>query len=110
MKITRITSKALLPFALAIPLIMSACTSTPTRESFGEGVDDSVITTKVKAAFVEDKTVNASNISVETFKGNVQLSGFANSSAEARRAVEIARGVSGVKDVKNDIHLKAANQ
>jgi osmotically-inducible protein OsmY len=69
-------------------------------------IDDSVITTKVKAAFVEDKTVAAMNINVETYKGTVQLSGFANSASEMSRAVEIARSVNGVKSVKNDIRLK----
>jgi osmotically-inducible protein OsmY len=72
----------------------------------GEKIDDSVITSKIKAKFVEDKDVRARAISVETFKGVVQLSGFANSQLEIDRAGEIARGVNGVESVKNDIRMK----
>ena len=90
-------------------VLMTGCASTSKQASFGETVDDSVITTKVKAAFVEDKTVSALNISVETFKGTVQLSGFANTADEAAKAVNLARNVKGVKAVKNDIRLKSNN-
>jgi hyperosmotically inducible protein len=90
-------------------VLMTGCASTSTQTSFGETVDDGVITTKVKAAFVEDKTVSALNISVETFKGTVQLSGFANNAEEAAKAVSLARNVKGVKAVKNDIRLKPNN-
>jgi osmotically-inducible protein OsmY len=84
----------------------TGCSSTPNQSSFGEVIDDSVITTKIKTAFVEDKAVGALNIAVETFKGTVQLSGFANSEAEVSRAVLLASHVRGVKSVKNDIRLK----
>jgi len=106
---SRIIASPMLAIASALCAVMlsAGCTSTPTQSSFGETVDDSVITTKVKAAFIEDKAVNALNIAVETFKGTVQLSGFANSSTESQRAVELARSVKGVKSVKNDILLKA---
>ena len=90
------------------PFVLAACGSTPTRESPGEYVDDATITTKVKADYVADKTVSALDIKVETYKGTVQLSGFAKSQAEINQAVAIARGVKGVKAVKNDIQLKAA--
>jgi osmotically-inducible protein OsmY len=90
--------------------MLSGCTSSPTRESAGEVVDDSLITTKVKAKFVDDPAVSALNIKVETFKGNVQLSGFANNPTEMERAVKLAREVNGVKSVKNDIRLKTAQQ
>ncbi|QDF95721.1 transporter [Azoarcus sp. DD4] len=86
---------------------LSACSGTPTRESTGEYLDDSAITAKVKSAFVQDKTVSALQIKVETFKGSVQLSGYADHAAEAQRAVELARDVPGVKSVKNDIRLKS---
>ena len=92
---------------VAASLIAAGCASTSNRESFGEGVDDSVITTKVKALFLEDKAVKVLDVNVETFKGTVQLSGFANDYNEINRAVEIARGVKGVNAVKNDIRLKA---
>ena len=91
---------------VAMLTALTACSGTPTRESTGEYLDDSVITTKVKAAFVEDKAVNALDIKVVTFKGAVQLSGFANNPQEIDRAVQLARGVKGVTAVKNDIRLK----
>lgn len=88
-------------------LSLGACSSSPTRQSTGEVIDDGWITTKVKASFVEDRVVSALNIQVETFKGTVQLSGFANNTDERARAAELARSVKGVKEVKNDIRLKA---
>lgn len=94
---------------LAIALLtvtLAACGGSPTRESTGEYIDDTAITTKVKAAFVQDKTVSAADIKVETFKGRVQLSGFADNPAEIERAVRIASDVAGVKSVRNDIRLK----
>lgn len=109
MQFKRLVSATALSAALGCTLLAAACTSTPTRESTGEVIDDSWITTKVKAAFVEDKSVSALNIAVETFKGTVQLSGFANSNEERARAVELARNIKGVKVVKNDIRLKAAS-
>jgi osmotically-inducible protein OsmY len=72
-------------------------------KSAGQAVDDATITTKVKAKLIEDKTVHAMNIKVDTYKGTVQLSGFANSTAESERAAQLAREVNGVKSVKNDI-------
>lgn len=85
---------------------LTACTSTPTQRGTGEYVDDATISTKVKAAFVQDKEVKLSNIEVETYRGVVQLSGFADSNTEAKRAVQLAQAVDGVKEVKNDIRLK----
>jgi osmotically-inducible protein OsmY len=76
-------------------------------KSAGNIIDDATITTKVKAKFVEDATVKAMNIKVDTYQGVVQLSGFANSMAEAEKAAQIARNTSGVKSVKNDIRLAA---
>lgn len=105
----RLAFMATLSSALGCALLSTACSSTPTQASLGETVDDGWITTKVKTAFVEDKAVSALNIQVETFKGNVQLSGFANSSDERRRATELASAVKGVKSVKNDIRLKTDN-
>jgi len=101
-----ITLTALLA-ALSGGVLLAGCASSPTKESTGEVVDDSWITTKVKAAFVEDPVVSALGIKVDTFKGVVQLSGFANNSTEISRAAEIARGIKGVKEVKNDVRLKS---
>lgn len=95
--------------ACAAATLTTGCASTATQSSIGETIDDSVITTKVKAAFVEDKSVDALNIAVETFKGTVQLSGFANSTTEVARAMELTRAVKGVKSIKNDIRLKTGS-
>jgi osmotically-inducible protein OsmY len=84
----------------------AACASTRTHESTGEYVDDSVITTKVKAKLADDDFFKSFQISVETFKGIVQLSGFVNSQRAVKRAGEIVRSVQGVKSVKNDLIVK----
>jgi osmotically-inducible protein OsmY len=94
--------------AAVLTVALTACAPTKTREGTGEYVDDSVITTKVKAAFAEDPTVKATQVSVETFKGTVQLSGFVDSRDEERRAVELARQVKGVQSVKDDMVLRSS--
>lgn len=96
--------------ALCLAALLSACGGTPSKESTGEYIDDSVITTKVKTAFVQDKVVDAADVRVETFKGNVQLSGFADSQAEIDRAAVVAAKVPGVKSVRNDLRLKPAGK
>jgi osmotically-inducible protein OsmY len=93
-------------FTAVVAITAVGCASSPTQSSTGEYVDDAVITTKVKAAFAADPTVKATEINVETFKGDVQLSGFVAQPGDAQRAVEIARGVKGVTSVKNDIRVK----
>ena len=87
-------------------LFALGCASTPTKEGTGEFVDDSVITTKVKAAILKEPSLKSTEINVETFKGVVQLSGFVSSQADITRAVDVARDVNGVKSVKNDMRLK----
>ncbi|HTF33179.1 MAG TPA: BON domain-containing protein [Myxococcota bacterium] len=82
------------------------CASTSKHEGTGEYVDDSVITTKVKAAVMNEPSLKSAEINVETFKGVVQLSGFVRSQADINKAVEVARSVSGVKSVKNAMTLK----
>ena len=82
------------------------CASTSKQEGTGEYVDDSVITTKVKAAMLNEPTLKSAEINVETFKGVVQLSGFVSSQAAANKAVEVARSVGGVKSVRNDMRMK----
>lgn len=99
------TAARVLCTAAAIVLV-AGCAPTPTRESFGEYVDDTSLTTRVKAALLADKQVSGLAINVETFKGVVQLSGFANNEAERRRAHELAHGVKGVTTVRNDVLLK----
>ncbi|KHE91832.1 MAG: hypothetical protein SCABRO_02438 [Candidatus Scalindua brodae] len=84
----------------------SGCAGTSTRESVGEYMDDSVITTKVKAAIFSDPVAKVFQVKVETFKGVVQLSGFVDSPEAAAKAVEAARSVGGVKDVINKMSVK----
>jgi len=92
---------------LAVSLVATAgCSSTPKQEATGEYIDDTVLTTKVKAAILDEPTLKVAEINVETFKGVVQLSGFVSSQAAANKAVEVARGVGGVKSVKNDMRMK----
>ncbi len=83
-----------------------ACASTPTRESTGEYVDDSIITTKVKSKLAADDFLKSFEISVETYKGTVQLSGFVGSQEAVDKADKIARSVKGVTSVKNDLIVK----
>jgi len=94
-------------FFLALTLLTAAgCASTEKHEGTGEYVDDSVITTKVKAAILNEPGLSSAEINVETFKGVVQLSGFVTSRADINKAIEIARNVKGVNSVKNDMRLK----
>jgi len=93
-------------FALTMVTILG-CASTAQKEGTGEYIDDSVITTKVKAAVLKEDTLKSSEINVETYKGVVQLSGFVNSEADIKKAVEVTRNVKGVTSVKNDMRLKA---
>lgn len=92
---------------LAVTLVsVVGCASTSKQEGTGEYVDDSVITAKVKAAILDEPTLKVAEINVETFKGVVQLSGFVSSQAASVKAVEVARGIPGVKSVKNDMRMK----
>ena len=94
-------------FSMILALLFSVgCASTDKREGTGEYIDDSVITTKVKAAIFNEPTLKSTEINVETFKGVVQLSGFVNSQSDINKAVEVARNVKGVQSVKNDMRTK----
>ena len=97
-----------IPFLVLLMLIatFAACAATRTQESTGEYVDDSVITNKVKALLAEDDFLKSFQISVESFKGTVQLSGFVNSQKAVDRAGEITRSVKGVKSIKNNLIVK----
>jgi osmotically-inducible protein OsmY len=83
-----------------------SCASTRTHESTGQYVDDSTITTKVKALLAQDDFLKSFQISVETYKGTVQLSGFVNSQDAVTKAGEITRSVKGVTSVKNNLIVK----
>jgi len=98
----------------AIQMLLSAvvlsvvlgCAGTATKESTGEYVDDSWITSKVKGAFVQDKSLKSAEINVETFKGTVQLSGFVADPGDVSHAADVARDIKGVTSVKNDLRVK----
>lgn len=94
-----------LAFAVFIALL-SGCASTDKQAGTGEYFDDTVITTKVKTAIFNEPSLKTLEISVETFKGVVQLSGFVSSQENVATAVKVAREVSGVKSVKNDMQVK----
>ena len=91
---------------LMLVAALAACGSTRTHESTGQYVDDSIITTKVKALLAEDNFLKSFQISVETYKGAVQLSGFVNSQNAVNKAGEITRSVEGVRSVKNNLIVK----
>jgi hyperosmotically inducible protein len=92
---------------LGITLATAAgCATTLPKESAGEYIDDSVITTKVKAAIIDQPSLKALEIHVETFKGAVHLRGYVASQSQINKAGEVARGVAGVKSVKNEIRLR----
>jgi len=94
-------------FFFAVLLVsMLGCASTSKQEGTGEYIDDTVITAKVKTAIFNEPTLKSAEINVETFKGVVQLSGFVSTQANIYKAVEVARGVSGVTSVKNDMRLR----
>lgn len=100
-------NKSISAVFLAVVLVTTlGCASTSTKEGTGEYVDDSVITTKVKAAIFNEPSLKSAEINVETFKGVVQLSGFVSSEANIDKAVQVARSVHGVNSVKNAMRLK----
>jgi osmotically-inducible protein OsmY len=103
---TNITRKLAILAGVLLMATTLGCASTAKQEGTGEYVDDTVITTKVKAAILNEPTLKSADINVETFKGVVQLSGFVSSQAAENKAVEVARTVGGVKSVKNDMRLK----
>jgi hyperosmotically inducible periplasmic protein len=92
--------------AIAGVLSVGGCAATPTHDSTGEYVDDTGITTRVKAALLKDDAVKSFEIKVETMKGNVQLSGFVDTSDQKFSAGKDAAGVPGVTNVTNDLIVK----
>jgi osmotically-inducible protein OsmY len=101
-------SNIVIHFLVLLMLIatLAACASTRTQSSAGEYVDDSVITTKVKSLLAADDFLKSFEISVESFKGTVQLSGFVNSKQAVDKADQITRSVKGVESVKNNLIVK----
>ena len=93
-------------FIAASMLFAIGCASTSTRESTGEYIDDTTITTKVKKAIFDEPSLKVAQINVETYKSVVQLSGFVASSTEISKAGSVARSIRGVASVQNDLRLR----
>lgn len=91
---------------IAIAGLLAGCAVSRQQETVGQYIDDTTITTQVKARFADDATVAATSIRVETLRGQVQLSGFAKSVTERERAEVLARSVKGVAGVRNDIVVR----
>ena len=99
--------KYLSPLFVAVALVsVVGCASTPKHEGTGEYIDDTMITTKVKNAILNEPSLKVSQIGVETFKGKVQLSGFVDSAAAGSKAAALARSVAGVTSVENDTRVR----
>jgi osmotically-inducible protein OsmY len=103
---SNITRKLATLVGILFMALALGCASTAKQEGTGEYVDDTVLTTKVKAAIFNEPSLKSAEINVETFKGVVQLSGFVSSAAAESTAVAVARKIEGVKSVKNDMRLK----
>jgi len=97
---------AVLFVAVLLALFMAGCAATESQRSFGETVDDSVITSKVKTALFNEPSLSGFEVRVKTYQGRVQLSGFVSSREDIDKAIEIASGVEGVRSVENDMQLK----
>lgn len=92
---------------LALTLVaMTGCTVASGQKSAGEALDDTIVTTRVKTALIEDSDIRAGEINVQTYKGEVQLTGFVSSRAAADKAVRITRGIEGVRAVHNDMQIR----
>jgi hyperosmotically inducible protein len=85
--------------------VASACSATRTQQSAGEVIDDSVLTSKVKVALIDDPTTKAGQINVETYRGVVQLGGFVDNTQQKEQATKVARSITGVKEVRNDLRI-----
>lgn len=88
-------------------LATGGCAVTSGQSTVGQYVDDATLATRVKARFAEDTQVSAMRIQVESLKGTVQLAGFATSQAEKDRAGQLARSTPDVKEVRNNIIVRA---
>ncbi len=106
MKYARAITIATMAAMTSITILSAGCAVVRGQETTGAYIDDAGITTAIKAKFIEDKTVSAASISVETLNGTVQLSGFAKSAAEKAQAESLARNVKNVRAVRNDIVVR----
>lgn len=102
-----LTKRSCAFFLAALLLFTLGCASTDTRESTGEYVDDSAITTRVKTAFLNEPGLKVLQIHVETYKRVVSLSGFVKTPAEIDKAADLANAVQGVRSVSNNLRVKS---
>lgn len=96
----------LLLAAMLSSTMIAGCSTAPTQQPAAEAIDDGVVTAKVKAKLIEDPVTKAHQISVETFKGTVQLSGFVETEQARSRALQLAKGTAGVKNVKDALEVR----
>jgi len=92
---------------LLVALAVGACSATRTQQAPGEVIDDSLLTAKVKAALIEDPVTKANDINVETYRGVVQLGGFVDSADQKSQAATVAKSVTGVREVRNDLRVSS---
>ena len=93
-------------FAAVFAVAIAGCAPTEKSKGTGELIDDVAITAKVKSAFVKDPDISAAEISVDTYKGKVLLSGFVSDSEDVEKAGKLARDIKGVRSVKSDLRVK----
>jgi hypothetical protein len=105
MKEMKTVVKCLLGLFLLLAFV-AACSPQPKSRSTGAYVDDKVITARVEAALIGNEQTKARQISIETYRGVVQLSGFVDSKQSKQVAEQVTRGVKGVVDVKNDLIVR----
>src|SRR5512139_1508893 len=103
---SRSMTQAMCLFLFLIFLVAATSCRTPAGRTAGEVVDDATITSKVKAKLLDDPLTKGLSINVDTFEGNVSLTGAVASEQEKRRAMELARSVAGVKSVKETLTMK----
>jgi osmotically-inducible protein OsmY len=105
----RRNTAALIVAAMMSSGLIAGCASTSTQQSTGQAIDDGVVTAKVKAKLIEDPMTKAHQIGVETFKGTVQLTGFVESNQARTRALQLAKEVEGVKQVKDAMEIRGGS-
>lgn len=103
---SKLTRMMRLMACFALITAFMGCAASQKHESTGQYLDDSVITTKVKAAIFNEETLKTLQINVKTYQGVVQLSGFVDSAQSVTKAGEVARQVENVVSVKNDLIVK----
>ncbi|PWF54791.1 BON domain-containing protein [Massilia glaciei] len=99
-------TRPLLALFVSLFIGLSACSTSPTDRRVGTVLEDTAISARVKTALAADPDVNAFDVQVETFRGTVLLSGFVDSPENAMRAVQAARQVEGVQEIKSAIVIK----